>query len=173
MVEKKHIAIELMLKYNGPLSVEDFYKEVDKWADENGMEKEIKRKTENVTSKGKKIEYAVELWKRPIRAVTQMVQLRVLFDNVNEVKRKRKGYDINFNEANVLVNIDGWLETSLKSRWTQVNPLYSFLRTLYDKYIWGIGQNLTEANEGPVTVYCYDLHKRLKSFFELYRMKVS
>ena len=173
MVEKKHVVVELMLKYNGPLSVEDFYKEVDKWANEKGMEKEIKRKSEEVKSKGKRIEYVVELWKSPAMAVKHMVQLRVLFDNVREVKRKRKGHDIKFNEANVLINIDGWLETRLTSRWTQVNPLYAFLRTLYDKYIWGIGQNLTEANEGPVTVYCYDLHKRLKSFFELYKIKVS
>ena len=173
MVEKKHVVVELMLKYNGPLSVEDFYKEVDKWANEKGMEKEIKRKSEEVKSKGKRIEYVVELWKSPAMAVKHMVQLRVLFDNVSEVKRKRKGHDINFNEANVLINIDGWLETDLTSRWTQVNPLYAFFRTLYDKYIWGIGQNLTEANEGPVTVYCYDLHKRLKSFFELYKIKVS
>ena len=173
MVEKKQIVYDLMLKYNGPLSVEDFYKEVDKWAMEKGLEKELKRKSENVTSKGKRIEYVVELWKNPVRAVKHMVQLRVLFDNVKEVKRKSKGRTINFNEANVFVNIDGWLETSLRSRWTQTNPAYAFLRTLYDKYIWGIGQSITERHEGPVQADCYELHKRLKSFFELYKIKVS
>ena len=173
MVEKKHVVYDLMLKYSGPLSVEDFYKEVDKWANEKGMEKEIKRKSEEVKSKGKRIEYAVELWKNPIRAVKHMVQLRVLFDDVREVKKKSKGRTINFNQAKVFVNIDGWVETKLASRWTQANPLYAALRTLYDKYIWGIGQNLTEANEAPVTAYSYDLHKRLKGFFELYKIKVG
>lgn len=162
-----------MLKYNGPLSVEDFYKEVDKWAREKGLEKEIKRKSEEVKSKGKRIEYAVELWKSPAREVKHMIKLRALFDNVREVSQKRRGRYVKFNEANIFVNIDGWVETILRSRWTQVNPLYVFFRTLYDKYIWGIGQTITERYEGPVQADCYELHKRLKSFFELYKIKVS
>ncbi|MBI2134544.1 hypothetical protein HYU09_01005 [Candidatus Woesearchaeota archaeon] len=173
MVEKKHVVVGLMLKYNGPLSVEDFYREVDKWCKEKGMEKEIKRKSEEVKSKGKRIEYVVELWKNPVRAVKHMVQLRVLFDNVTEASKKSKGRTINFNQASVFVNIEGWLETSLTSRWTQVNPLYAFLRTMYDKYIWGIGQSITERYEGGIQADSYDLHKRLKSFFELYKIKVS
>ena len=173
MVEKKQLVYDLMLKYNGPLSVEDFYREVDKWAMEKGLEKEIKRKSEEVKSKGKRIEYVIELWKSPAREVKHMIRLEVLFDNVKEVKLKRKGRDVKFNEANVFVNIDGWVETILRSRWTQVNPLYAFFRTLYDKYIWGIGQTITERYEGPVQSDCYELHKRLKSFFELYKIKVS
>ena len=169
MVEKKQIVYELMLKYSGPLSVEDFYGEVDKWAGEKGLEKELKRKSEEVKSKGKRIEYVVELWKSPVRAVKHMIRLRVLFDNVREIKKKSNNREAKFNEANVFINIDGWLETSLKSRWTQTNPIYTLFRTLYDKYIWGIGQNIGERYEGGVQADCYDLHKRLKSFFELYK----
>src|SRR3989344_7446178 len=101
MVEKKQLVYDLMLKYNGPLSVEDFYGEVDKWTSEKGMEKEVKRKSEDVKSKGKRIEYVVELWKSPAREVKQMVQLRALFDDVKEAKKKIKGRTINFNEADV------------------------------------------------------------------------
>lgn len=173
MVEKKQLVFDLMIKYNGPLSIEDFYAEVEKWIKEKGLEKELKRKSEDVTSKGKKIEWVIEAWKRPVRAVKHMIRLRVLLDNVEEIKVKRKGHTLRMNKANVLVSIDGWLETSLTSRWTQMNPLYAFFRTLYDKYIWNVGSNVTEANEGPVTDDCYDLHKRLKSFFELYKMKVA
>lgn len=172
MVEKKHIVVDLMLKYDGPASIEDFYGEVEKWMQERNLHKDLKRKSENVTSKGKKIEWIIEAWRSPVRAVKQMVRLRALFNNVKEVKIKRKNHTIRINKVNALITIDGWMETSLTSRWTAINPLYAFFRTLYDKYIWLIGSNVTEANEGPVTEDCYDLHKRLKAFFELYKMKV-
>ena len=172
-MEKKHIVEDLMLKYNGPLSVEEFYAEVEKWIKEKGMEKEIKRKSEDITSKGKKIEWVIEAWKSPVRAVKQMIRISALFDNVKEVNVKRKGRNIRLNRADVLITIDGWMETSLTSRWTAVNPLYAFMRTLYDKYIWLIGSNVTEANEGVVYDDSYDLHKRLESFFELYKTKVA
>ena len=173
MVEKKHIVLDLMLKYSGPFSVEEFYEEVEKWMKERNLHKDQKRKSENITASGKKIEWIIEAWRSPVRAVKQMVRLRVLFDDVEEVKIKRNGHTLKINKGNVFVNIDGWMETSLTSRWTAVNPLYAFFRTLYDKYIWGIGSNVTEANEGPVTEDCYDLHKRLKAFFELYKTKVQ
>jgi len=171
MPEKKQIVYDLMLKYSGPMSVEDFYKEVAVWANEKGFEKELKRKSEDIMQKGKKVEYVVELWKNPIGEVKQMIRLRALFDNFREVKARRKGNLIRFNEADAFINIDGWLETIFANRWT-TNPMYTFLRNLYDKYIWGIGGDVADKYEHPVHNDCYDLHKRLRSFFELYKKRV-
>jgi len=172
MVEKKHIVFDLRLSYNGPLSIEEFYAEVEKWMEEKGLQKELKRKSEDVTSKGKKIEWIIEAWRNPVRAVKQVVRLRALFNNIKEIKIKRKGHNIRMNQADVLITIDGFVETSLTSRWTQT-PLYQFFRTIYDKYIWNIGMTITERHEGPVNTDCYDLHKRLKAFFSLSKMKVG
>ena len=172
MTEKKQIVFDLRLNYNGPLSIEEFYAEVEKWMSEKGLQKDIKRKSEDITSKGKEIEWIIEAWKSPVRAVKEVVRLRALFDKTKEVKLKRKGQNITINQADVLIVIDGFLETSLTGRWTQ-KPLYSFFRTLFDKYIWMIGSTVTEANEAPVAEDCYDLHKRLKAFFSLYKIKVA
>ena len=173
MVEKKQVVFELLLKYSGPFSVEGFYAEVERWMQDRGMQKDLKRKSEEVTSKGKKIEWVIEAWKSPLKEVKQLVRLRALFNDVQEDSVKRNGRVLRFNEGSVFIEIDGWLETHLAHRWTQINPLYAFMRTLFDKYVWKIGQNVTEANEDPVVEYCYDLHKRLKAFFELYKMKVK
>jgi len=154
------------------LSVEEFYEHVDKWIVDNGFQKDLKRKTEEVTSKGKKIEWVIEIWKNPVRAIKQVVRLRALLNNVKELKIKKKGHTIRMNQADILIVIDGFVETSLTSRWTQ-KPLYQFFRTLFDKFIWNIGQNVTEANEGPVTEYSYDLHKMIKAFFNSYKTKVA
>lgn len=168
MVEKKQIVFDLRATYNGPLSIENFYEEVEKWMEEKGLQKELKRKSEDVTTKGKKLEWIIEAWKKLTDSHKHVVRLRVLFNNVKEIKLKRKGHTVKINHADVLIVIDGFLETSLTARWTQ-KPLFAFLSRLYDKYIWMV----LEKYDAPIDEDCYDLHKRLKAFFELYKMKVG
>jgi len=172
MVEKKQLVFDLRLNYNGPLSIEEFYAEVEKWMSEKGMQKDLKRKSEELTSKGKIVEWIVECWKSPVGDVKEVVRLRALFDKAKEIKLNKKGRSMTINQADVSIVIDGFLETKLRGRWTQ-KPVYSMFRTLYDKYIWAIGSTITERNEAPVAQDCYDLHKRLKAFFSLYKMKVA
>jgi len=160
------------LTYNGPLSVEEFYGEVKKWMDEKGLNMELKRKSEDIASKGKKIEWIIEAWRHPTHHVKHVIRLRALFDNVKEIRIKKQGRNIKINQANVLIEIDGFIETQLSTQWTN-NALYLFFRTLFAKYIWDIGQTETERHEGQVNPDCYDLHKRIKAFFSLYKTKVA
>ena len=171
-MEKKHVVRDLRWEYSGPLSIEGFYGEVEKWMDEKGLQKEIKRKSEDVNQKGKKIEWVIEAWGEATHLVKHVVRLRVLFNNLKEFRTKRKNNTIRANHADILIEIDGFVETKLNQQWT-TNPLYSFFRTLYDKYVWNIGMTETERNEGTVKEYCYDLHKRLKAFLSLYKIKVG
>ena len=169
MVEKKHIVTELKLSYNGPLSIEEFYREVENWMSEKGMQKDLKRKSEDVTSKGKKIEWIAEAWKEITPFVKHVVRVRVLFNDVKEVRIKRKGHSVRVNQADVLIVIDGILETKLSKQWHQ-KPSFFFLRALYDKYIWKIW---SERHDDAVVEDSYDLHKRLKAFLNLSKMKVA
>jgi len=171
-MEKKHVTLDLTLRYDGPVSVEDYYKEVDNWIEEKGLQKEIKRKDEDVSNKGKKIEWVVEAWKEETHLVKSTVVISTLFDNVREIRVKRRGKSIKTNQVDALIQIDGFMETQLSKQWT-MNPFYFFFRTLFDKYIWNIGSTETERHQGKVEVLCYDLHKRLQSFFNLSRMKVG
>lgn len=168
MVEKKHIVFDLRISYNGPLSIENFYEEVEKWMEEKGLQKDLKRKSEDVTPKGKKSEWIIEAWKKLTSDHKHVVRLRALFDNVKELKIKRKGHSVKINQADVLIVIDGFLETSLTDRWTQ-KPLFAFLSRLYDKYIWMV----LEKYDEPISEDCYDLHKRLQAFFNLSKMEVG
>lgn len=172
MAEKKHVVHDLRLTYNGPLPIEEFYAEVEKWIEEKGLNKDLKRKSEEVMQNGKRIEWMVEAWRQVTDVVRHVTRLRVLFDNVTEIMIKRKGRNIRINQADVLIDIDGFVETHLEYRLT-TKPLFQFFRTLFDKYIWPIGMTETERNEGPVREDCYELHKRLKAFLNLYKMKVA
>jgi len=172
MVEKKQIVYDLNLSYNGPLLIEEFYAEVEKWMSEKGLHKELKRKSEEVEPKEKKIEWVIEAWNEPEKLVKLMVRLRVMFNHVKIHRIKRKGRNIRINQADVLITIDGFIEAELSRQWTN-KPIMVLIRTLYDKYIWNIGMSNIEKHEGTVNDNCYDLHKRLKAFFNLYKIKVS
>ena len=169
MVEKKHVVFDLRINYNGPLSIEKFYEEVEKWMNEKGLQKDLKRKSEDVNPKGKKIEWVIECWKALTTEHKHVVRLRALFDKIKEVKLKRKGHTVKINQADVLISIDGFLETSLTDRWTQ-KPTFFFLRALYDKYIWKIW---SEKYDGGVSEDCYDLYKRLQTFFDSSKIEVG
>lgn len=168
MVEKKIVVYDLRLSYNGPLSIEDFYKEVDDWTREKGMEKEIKKKMEHINPKGKEIEWTVECWKKVADYGWEIVRLRAIFHNVKEVDVLKRGRRMRINQADALLIFDGILETDVSHKWEQ-KPLFYFLRALFDKYIYKFH---TEKHFGVVYADTHDLHKRLKAFFSLYKYKV-
>ncbi len=168
MVEKKIVVYDLRLSYNGPLRIEEFYKEVEDWTKEKGMEKELKKKMEHVTSKGKEIEWTVECWKNVAEYAKVVVRLRAMFHDVKEVNTVIDGKKARINQANVLLIFDGILETELSERWEQ-KPLFYFIRALFDKFVWKFH---TEKYFDVVYADTHDLHRRLKSFFSLYKYKV-
>ncbi len=45
----------MKLSYNGPFDIIEFYKKVEEWIAAKGKEKEIKKKVEQVSQKGKNI----------------------------------------------------------------------------------------------------------------------
>ena len=94
MVEKKIIVYDLRLSYNGPLKIVDFYKEVENWMNRKGMNKELKKKMEKLTAKGKQLEWTIECWKNLTHFAKDVVRLRSMFNNVREieVKRNMKNY---------------------------------------------------------------------------------
>jgi len=168
MVEKKQIVYDLRLHYNGPLVIEEFYKEVEQWMREHALHKELKRKEEIIHKDGKQIEWRIEAWKTFDDLHKEVVVLTVLFNDVKEKKILRKGHTLRFQYGDVLVTLDGWMETTFEGRWTE-NPLYMILRTLWDKFVW----MFLDPHDGKVSDDCYDLHKRLKAFLELYKIRMA
>lgn len=165
--EKKLVLDAVRLSYNGLFDIFEFYKEVEKWMRERGYEKEIKKKLEYTNPTGKELEWHIEMWKMPNDWAKVFISMRAMFKNIKEVEMVKGGAKRVLNQGEVLIIFDAWLETDLEGRWQQKAP-YFFLRTLFDKYIymfWGEKEKLTN----PLTKDTYDLHKRLKAFFNLYR----
>ena len=168
MVEKKQVLYDMRATYNGPLLVEDFYAEVDNWIKENGFEKEPKKKMEHVTKNGKKIELVIEAHKHLDDLHHSVIVLRALIDNVKEIIIKKDKKKIRINNGDVLINIDGFIQSHIHGSFYQVKPIYYFARTLIDKYIYNYW---SDKWDGAVNSDGRDLFKRIRSFFELQKYK--
>ncbi|MBS3131048.1 hypothetical protein J4212_01330 [Candidatus Woesearchaeota archaeon] len=167
MVEKKFVVYGLRLSYNGPVGIEEFYKEVEDWIRAKGMQKELKKKSERLIPKGKNIEWAIEIWRRPMENVKGMVRLRAIFHNVREIELQRRGKTIRTQHADALFIIDGILETHLWRKW-EMNPWFFFVRAMVDKYIWPFH---SEKYDGPVAADTHELHKHIQAFLNIQKKK--
>ena len=168
MAEDKQVLYDLRITYSGPFLVEDFYVEIDNWIKQNGFEKEPKKKSEQVTKNGKRIEYVIEIF-RPLDDLHKgVIVLRALFDNVKEVAVKKDGKKIRINNGNVHVNIDGFIQSIIHGSFWQVKPIYYFIRALIDQYIynfWSWKWDGAVANSG------HELFKSIRAFFNVQRYK--
>ena len=168
MSEKKQVLYDLRVTYSGPLLVEDFYAEVDNWINEKGYEKEPKKKMEHVTKNGKKIEWVIESHRHLDNLHHGVVVLRALLDNVHESVVKKGGKKIRINNCDALIDINGFIESHVHGSFYQVKPVYYFIRTLVDRFVYNFW---SDRYDGAVKDDCSDLFKRVRSFFNVQKYK--
>src|SRR3989338_1256169 len=158
MSEKKQVLYDLRTAYSGPFAVEDFYAEVDRWIKEKGFEKEPK----------KKIEWVIEAHSHLDNLHHEVIVLRALLDNVKESVIKKDGKKIRINNGDVLINIDGFIQSHIHGSFYQAKPIYYFIRALVDKFVymfWSFKWDGTVNSDGR------ELFKRITSFFNLQKFK--
>jgi len=168
MSEKKQVIYDLRITYSGPFLVEDFYAEVDNWINEKGFEKEHKKKMEHVTKSGKKIEWVIEAHSKMDDMHHVVIVLRALLDNVREIVLKKDNRKIRINNGNVLINIDGFVQSHIHGSFYQVKPVFYFIRALIDKFIYNFW---SFKHHGTVGAECHDLFKRIRAFFNVQKYK--
>ena len=168
MTEDKQVMYDLRITYGGPFRVEDFYAEIDKWIRENGFEKEPKKKSEHITKHGKKIEWSIEIFRDLDDLHKEVIVLRALMENIKEIVIQRDGKKIRVNSGDALVSIDGFIQSFIHGSFWQVKPLYYFIRTLIDRYVYNFW---IFKWEGVVASDCHKLFKNVRAFFNVERYK--
>ena len=168
MSEKKQVLYDLKTTYSGPFLVEDFYREIDSWVSEKGFEKEPKKKMEHVTKNGKRIEWVMEAHRELDHYHHDVIVLRALMDNVKEVAIKKSGKKIIINNGDVLINIDGFIQSHVHGSFYQTKPFYYLARALIDFYVYNFW---SFKLDGTVSSDCHDMFKRIRSFFQLQKYK--
>ncbi len=168
MSEKKQVLYDIRTAYSGPFVVEDFYKEVEDWIKEKGYAKEPKKKLEYVTKNGKKINWVIEAQSHLDELHNGVIVLRVLMDNVKETIIKKDGKKFRINNGDIFVYIDAFLESHIHGSFYQVKPVYYFIRTLLDKFVYHFW---SDKHDGKVNSDGRELFKRIQDFFNLQKYK--
>ncbi len=164
MAEKKQVVYDLRTTYNGPFVVEEFYSEVDNWIKQNGLEKELKSKMEHLIGNGKKIEWVIEAHSHLDDQHHGIVILRAMLNNIQEAIIKKGNKKIRINNGDVFINIDGFVQSHIHGSFWQIKPVYYFIRTLINNYIYNFS---IDKYDGVVAEQCNDLFKNIRSFFNL------
>jgi|TARA_B100002003_G_C14107991_1_gene532925 hypothetical protein len=165
MAEREVVIDKMRLSYEGLFKVTDLYKLIDGWLREKGYDKREKKMIESVTKDGKFIEWEMEPWKKITDYAKIVIGLRMIMTDIKEVDVEVDKSKVKLNQGKIDFVFDGYLETDYENRW-ESKPLFYFLRTVFDKYIFkpystGYHSNtLDDVN---------DLHVRIKSFLNLYR----
>ena len=102
----------------------------------------------------------VDLWVIP-KEVSNAKKDILFFQTENE----KDGKKVKLNKGDIQMIFDAFLETDYENRW-ETKPMYYFLRTLVDKYIFRV---YTGKFVGNLAADVKDLHTRIKSFLNLYK----
>ena len=165
MAEREIIIDKMRLSYEGLFKVTDLYKLIDGWFREKGYDKREKKMAESVTKNGKFIEWEIEPWKKMTDYARLVIKMRIIMTDIKEVDVEIDKMKVKMNQGKVDFVFDGLLETDYENRW-ESKPLFYFLRTLFDKYIF---KPYTVGYQNNIIADVNDIHSRIKAFLNLYR----
>ena len=168
MSEKKFVLNDLRISYNGPIEVNDFMEEINKWFSEMGYEKEPKKYSERFSKGAKKIEWVVESHKILSRLYESTIRVRGLFNNLKESTSKKDGRKTRIVSGEVLIYIDGIVESHVQESYYHSKPVYQFIVGIIDKYIytfWG------DKYDGVVSGDGHKLFKKIRAYLSLQKYK--
>ena len=165
MAEREICVDKMRLSYEGLFKVTELYKLIDGWLRQKGYDKREKRMSESVTKNGKFIEWEMEPWKKITDYAKIVIRLRVILTDIKEIDVEVDKMKVKTNQGKADFIFDGILETDYENRWEN-KPLFFFLRTLFDKYIY---KPYTAGYQSNCLDYVNDLHSRIKAFLNLYR----
>ena len=165
MSEKRLIIDQLRLNYSGIFNLGELFRMVDEWFYEKGYDRWEKKNEETVTETGKRIEIELRPWKKITDYAKNEIRLRMFVDNMTDIEADKDGKKTKMNKGDIQMIFDAFLETDYENRW-ESKPVYYFLRTIIDKYMFRV---YTGKFTGNLAADTKDLHQRIKSFLNLYK----
>lgn len=167
MSEKKLIIDRLKIDYSGLVNINDFYRAISAWFYERGYDMFERRNIELNTPKGKTIEIELCPWKKTTDYAKNEIKVRIFAKNVIDKEVDKDDVKIKVQQIEMQIIIDGWLTTDYENRWEKKNPIFIFIRTLADKFIF---KSYTNKFESMVVEDVNHLQNRIKSFLNIYKM---
>ena len=165
MTEWKIIVDESEVEYEGLFSLTDLYKLIDKYAKEKGYDKEEKENTEQVTANGKDIHLILQPNRKVSDYFENIMKIEISARRIKDVETEMDKKKIRLNEGYINIKFSAILKSDYEGRWKD-KPMYYFIRTLFDKYIYRSEKNEFEAR---LTDDLMHLKDQVGAFLNLHR----
>ena len=165
MSERKLVVDHAGLSYEGLFDVHELYMMIDKWLKEKGFDKREMRNVEQVSPNGKYVELELQPWKKITDYAKHIIRMDIKILGIKDVEVRKDGHKVKLQKAKVSIIFDGYLETDWEHRWEQ-QPMYIFIRTLFDKFVYNTYSSKFEAQ---LVESVNDLRAQIKSFLNLYK----
>lgn len=165
MSEVRIIVDHMKFDYKGIFDSYEFFRQIDAWFLFRGYEKKEDKNTEQVFPTGKVIEWEVTHWKKASFHTKNIVKIRVLMWDLKKVEVFRDDKKIKIDQGRVLAVFDGFLELDFEHYWEE-RPVFVFLRTLYDKFIY---KSYTERFEQRLTQDVFHVYHHMMNFMNMHQ----
>jgi len=133
MVEKSNV-LEQALKHKGYFNFRDLYNFCYDWIKEQGYEVSEKNYTEKLSANGKEIIIKWEIEKEVTDYFKNLIEVKWHILGMTDVEIERDGKKEKTNKGELKIKFSADLERDYEKRWED-NPIWKFLRGVYDKYI--------------------------------------
>jgi len=153
------------IEYDGPFDASDMFRHVQNFLFERGFDTRQDKDFEHHTPSGTEIEWQISPWKRITDYARHMIKIRVLIHDMKKISVSKEGKKTKIDNGKIQITIDGFIESDYESKWEEM-PMFMFLRTIYDKFIFKI---YTERFEQRLTHDINQLSHSIGQFLNVYR----
>lgn len=166
MAEQEFVLDKERIEYDGIFSVAGLYRLIDEWLLDKGYYRKEPQHTESAKPEGKFVEIQLEPSKELSDYAKSVLKIRVQLSNIKDVVIETpEGTKQRQNQGKVLITLSGILETDYEGKW-EGKPLFLFIRTIYDKYLY---KPLTGGFQATVGADASQLKNAIAGFLNLHR----
>ena len=167
MVEMEHILVEERVTYDGIFSIDELHKLITDWLIQKKYDRFDKMHTESVKPDGKYIDIEMEPYKSIDDYTKFIIRIRIYASKLQEVTVEQDGRKKRMNNGKIQIVLDGFIKTDWQGRMDS-KAMYSFIRTLYDKYIY---KSETHRNEQQFKRDFVHLKETMANYLNLMKVR--
>jgi len=163
MTEREMIVSGQRVTFEGIFSMDELHKLITEWLKQKGYDRLDRLHSESVKPDGKYIDIELEPDKNIDDYTKFIIRIRLYASQLKDVLVEQDGRKRRLNQGKVQIVLDAYIKTDYQGR-METKPVYTFIRTLYDKYIF---KSESSKNQKQITADVMHLKESIMNYLNL------
>jgi hypothetical protein len=151
------------IDFTGPFDGNDLLRMIQNFTFERGFDYVQDKDFEHNTKEGKQIEWQAAPYKKITDYVRYIIKIIIIGEDIKKIDIQKDGKKTKIEHGKLIVYLDGIIQYDYDDKWDE-RPLFQFIRTLYDKFIF---KAYSERFEQRLAHDVNHLHDNLEKFFNM------